>query len=154
MERQQTGRPSKYLANQKRSKVMKRTIAVVALVLGMSLGFTSRSSAQGGTVIVTVPFDFAIEGRVLPQGTYHITSDTNFVTFKSGEQKTNFFTRGIRGDGSADGQTKLVFDDVKGSYFLRKIVTVSDNMNMDFPRSNLQTKTEHSRSIYAETSGR
>jgi hypothetical protein len=133
---------------------MKRTIAVVALVLGMSLGFTSRSSAQEGTVIVTVPFDFAVEGRVLPQGTYHITSDSNFVTFKSGELKTHLFTRGLRADGSSDGQTKLVFDDVNGNYYLRKIVTVAQNMNMDFPRSNQESKTEHSRNIYAETSGR
>ena len=133
---------------------MKRTVAVVALVLGMSLGFTSRSSAQEGTVIVTVPFDFAVEGRVLPQGTYRITSDTNFVTFKNGELKTNLFTRGFRADASADGQTKLVFDDVNGNYFLRKIVTVAENMSMDFPRSNQKTKAENSRNIYAETSGR
>lgn len=133
---------------------MKRTVAVVTLVLGMSLGFTSRSSAQEGTVIVTVPFDFAVEGRVLPQGTYHITSDTNFLTFKSDEQKTNLFNRGIRGEGAANGQTKLVFDDVNGSYFLRKILTEAVNMNMDFPRSNAQRKTEQSRSVYAETSSR
>jgi hypothetical protein len=133
---------------------MKRTLAVVTLVLGMSLGFTSRSSAQEGTVIVTVPFDFAVEGRVLPQGTYHITSDTNFLTFKNDEQKTNLFSRGIPAEGTADGHTKLVFDDVNGNYFLRKIVTEAVNMNMDFPRSKVQRKTELSRNIYAETSSR
>jgi hypothetical protein len=137
-----------------KEKAMKRTIAFATLVLGMSLGFTSRSSAQEGTVIVTVPFDFAVEGRVLPQGTYHITSDSNFLTFKNDERKTNLFNRGIRAEGSANGQTKLVFDDVNGSYFLRKIVTEAVNMNMDFPRSKAQRKSEISRSVYAETAGR
>lgn len=136
---------------------MKRTIAVLTLALGMAFGFTSHASAQQGTVSVTVPFDFAVAGQVLPQGDYRIGTFGNFVSFRDGEQKTHLFVRGFDGDASTDGRSVLVFDNVEGNYFLRKIQTTSSNMNIEFPESNLEYKSrtsESSRSIYAQNSGR
>ena len=136
---------------------MKRTIAAAILALGMSIGFTSHASAQEGVVLVTVPFDFAVGGRVLPQGSYRIAADRGFLAFRNAELKTSIFSRGFHGETSKNGKTLLVFDDVKGNYFLRKIVTVSDGMSMEFPLSNFERKTrksEDTRNIYGETSSR
>jgi hypothetical protein len=136
---------------------MKRTIAVFALALGMTLGFSPHASAQQDTVVVTVPFDFSIGGRVLPQGEYHIATDGGFLSIRDSEQKTHRFLRGVPGDASKDGRSVLVFDNVDGNYFLRKIATGRSNMNMEFSESTLERNTrnsEHSRSIFAENSGR
>jgi hypothetical protein len=136
---------------------MKRNIAAAILALAMSLGFTSHASAQAGQVVATIPFDFAVGGQVLPQGAYHIEDVGNFLAFRNGELKTSIVTRGLHGETSTDGKTVLFFDDVKGNYFLRKIVTVSDGMSMEFPVSNLESKIskpESTRSIYGDISGR
>lgn len=136
---------------------MKRSIAVLTLALGMALGFTSHASAQQGAVSVKIPFDFTVGGRVLPQGNYQIGTDRDFLSFKDNDLKTHVFLRGLTGDASKDGRSVLVFDNVEGNYFLRKIVTTADNLNMEFPQSDLERKTktsEGTRNIYARTSGR
>jgi hypothetical protein len=136
---------------------MKRTIAAASLALAMSLGFTSHASAQAGQVVAQIPFDFAVGGHVLPQGSYHIVGAGNLLAFRNAEQKTSIFNRGLNGETSTDGKTVLVFDDVNGNYFLRKIVTVSDGMSMEFPVSNLESKIrkpESTRSVYGDISGR
>jgi len=136
---------------------MKRTIAVFTFALGIALAFTPHASAQQNTVIVTVPFDFAIGGKVLPQGEYRISTDGDFLTVKDNEQNTQLFLRGTKGEPSKDDHSALVFDNFDGNYFLRKIVSTADNMNMEFDESNLERKTrtsESSRSILAQVSGR
>jgi hypothetical protein len=136
---------------------MNRIIASAVLALGMGLGFTSHASAQASAVVVTVPFDFALQGRVLPQGTYRIASTGGFLGFKNASQHTSLFAQGVRTEASKDAKSVLVFDNVEGNYFLRKIVTFSSTLSVDFPRSDLERKTRESvtsRSIYAETSSR
>ena len=136
---------------------MKRTIALATLALGMSFGFTSHASAQATAVSATVPFDFAVEGRVLPKGTYQIGNSGGFLAFKNAGQHTSLFTRGLPGVASKDGRSVLIFDKVQGNYFLRKIVTLSGALSVDFPLSDLESRTKESGtsfSIYAETSSR
>ncbi len=136
---------------------MKHLIAVATLVLGMSLGFTSHASAQEDIARVTVPFDFAVGNRVLPQGTYHIDSDGAFLAFNNPEKGASLFTFRSPGEASKDGKSMLVFDKLEGQYFLRKIVSPSEHKSVDFPISTLEEKTKESegtRDTYAENSNR
>lgn len=136
---------------------MKRTIAVLALALGIALGFTPHASAQRATVVANVPFDFSIAGQILPQGEYRIAADGNFLSIQDSELKPHRFLLGVPGEPSKDGKTALVFDDVDGNYFLRKIVTTAGGINMEFDESKLERKirtSETPRSIYADVSGR
>ena len=136
---------------------MKRTIAVFVLALGITLGFTPHASAQQNMVVVTVPFDFSIGSRVLPQGEYRIAPDGSFLSISDSEQRAHRFLKGVPGEPSKDGRSVLVFDNVDGKYFLRKIATNSSSMNMEFEESNLERKSrssERSRSVFAESSGR
>lgn len=132
---------------------MKRTLATVTLAALMGLGFASHASAQN-QVVVTVPFDFSVGSQNLPQGTYRIGADGDFLAFRSSEQKTSLFARGVPGEASDDGNSKLIFDDVDGTYFLRKIVTLSGGTNVDFPLSSLESKkkSQGSRDVYASSS--
>ena len=136
---------------------MKRTIAALTLALGTALGFSTHASAQQDTVAVTVPFNFAIAGQVLPQGEYRIATDGGFISVRDNEQKPHLFLRGVPGEPSKDGRTALVFDNVDGNYFLRKIVTTAGGINMEFDESKLERKTrtsEVTRSVYADNFGR
>jgi hypothetical protein len=123
----------------------------------MSHGFTTKASAEEKGVRATVPFDFAVGSRILPQGTYNIGPDGGFVAFKGTEKKASLFTIAPRGESSKDGKSVLVFDNVEGQYFLRKIVTTSTQSSVEFPLSKLERKTRESvstRNIYAEASSR
>lgn len=136
---------------------MKRTIALATLALGMSIGFTTHVSAQTTAVRVTVPFDFAVGNHVLPQGTYRIGTDGDLLAFNGRDQKASLFTVAPRGEASKDGKSVLVFDNIEGQYFLRKIVTTSARISADFPMSKLEKNSRESigtRSVYAETSSR
>ncbi|HEY2468865.1 MAG TPA: hypothetical protein VGI45_13630 [Terracidiphilus sp.] len=132
---------------------MKRTLVTVTLAALMGLGFVSHASAQANQIVVTVPFDFAVGSRTLPQGTYRIGRDGDFLAFRNAEQKTALFTSGLPGESSKDGTSKLIFDNLDGSYFLRKIVTLSQTSSVDFPQSGSESKARESRSVYA-SSGR
>ena len=136
---------------------MKRTIAAAMFALAMTFGFTSHASAQQGVVLATVPFDFSVGGRVLPQGSYHIGGDGAFLAFRNADQKVTVLTRGFEGERSKDGRTVLVFDHVKDNYFLRRIVAASDGMSMEFPLSDLErkiTNPESTQTVYGKISGR
>src|SRR6478609_10307494 len=131
---------------------MKRIITAAILVLGISLGISNRASAQDGGIRVTVPFDFAVGNRILPQGTYHISSDGGFLAFNNSDRKTSMFTPGVRNEGSKDGKSMLVFDNVNGQYFLRDIYSIYARTSVTFPKSRLERKTQEApaiRNIYA-----
>ena len=136
---------------------MKRIITAAILVLGISLGISNRASAQDGGIRVTVPFDFAVGNRILPQGSYHISSDGGFLAFKNSERKTSLFTQGIRNEGAKDDKSMLVFDNVNRQYFLRNIYSVYARTSVAFPKSKLEQKSQEApaiRNIYAENSSR
>jgi hypothetical protein len=137
---------------------MKRIITLAILSIGASLGINNYASAQEAAVKVNVPFDFAVGTHVLPSGTYRIAAQGNFLEFDRADRKTSLFILGEPGERAQEGQqSKLVFDNVQGRYFLRKIETKSAKTSAEFPVSKLETKSKElaqSRSIYAETSSR
>jgi len=136
---------------------MKRIITAAILVLGISLGISNRASAQDGGIRVTVPFDFAVGNHILPQGTYRIASDGNFLAFNNSDRKASLFMPGIRNEGAKDGKSMLVFDDVNGQYFLRNIYSSYARTSVAFPKSKLEQKSQEApaiRNVYAENSSR
>lgn len=132
---------------------MKHTIALAILAMGMGFGFTSHASAQDSAVRVKVPFDFAVGSHVLPQGTYRISADGNFLGFQNAEKKASLYTTTMPGDTSKDGRSVLVFDHVNDKYFLRKIVSTYSRTSADFPKSKLEKNSQEtvsSLNIYAD----
>src|ERR1700740_803806 len=125
---------------------MKRIITSAVFILAISLGMTTRISAQTATVDVKVPFDFAVGDRVLPKGTYKIQPDGDFLLFNSKEDSSaSIFANATHGDASIDGRSVLSFDVVDGKHFLRKIASTSSTTSADFPVSKLEKNAEELR---------
>jgi len=140
---------------------MKRIITVAILMIGASFGVSNRASAQEAALKVDVPFDFAVGNHVLPAGDYQIASHGDSLFFENREQRAELFTIAAAGDTATDGQSKLIFDNVQGQYFLRRIVSTSQKTSAAFPVSKLEKHSREvaqstigTRSIYAETSSR
>lgn len=136
---------------------MNRIITAAILLIGVTAGISNRASAQEPAVKVNVPFDFAVGTHVLPAGTYRIEAHNDSLAFDNRDKKAFLFTLARRGDMATEGRSKLVFDNVEGRYFLRKIETTSARTSVDFPISKLEKASREvaqTRSIYAETSSR
>lgn len=137
---------------------MNRIIAFALLLVGMSLGMASRASAQYPSVIVKVPFDFAVGNRVLPPETYKISPSGAFLSFNSNDWKHSVFALGLQSNSTTDGRDKLVFDYVNGRYFLRGIVSNWKRLSVQFPLSNAERKSQEmrasTRDVYTETASR
>ena len=119
---------------------MKRVIAM-ALCLA-SLIVAGHASAQQNAVKADVPFDFTAGGKLLPSGTYLITSDTsmpNVIQIRSLQHNVAVFS-GVYGSGKESETGKLIFKRYGDQYFLREILCSSAHMNVLLPTSKLENK--------------
>jgi hypothetical protein len=120
---------------------MKRIIAMAFCLA--SLVAASHASAQNHIVKADIPFDFTAGGKLLPAGTYLVTSDTaspNVIQIHSSHQNVGVFSIAYAsGDVSKTG--KLVFNRYGHQYFLSKILCSSADMNVQFPPSKLEKRT-------------
>jgi len=136
---------------------MKRIITAAILLIGVTANISSRASAQEPEVKANVPFDFAVGTHVLPAGTYRIAAHGDSLAFDNRDKKAFLFTQARPGETATEGRSKLVFDNVEGRYFLRKIETAFAKTSVEFPISKLEKASREvasTRSIYAETSSR
>jgi hypothetical protein len=120
---------------------MKRIIAMAFCLA--SLIAASHASAQDHVVKADIPFDFTVGGKLLPAGTYLVTSDTyspNVIQIQSPRRDVAVFSIAYTsGDVSKTG--KLVFNRYGHQYFLSKILCSSADMNVQFPTSKLEKRT-------------
>ena len=122
---------------------MKRIITLAIFIVGVTLATTSRASAQTAQVEVKVPFDFAVGDRILPQGTYKIEPNGDFLLFVSKEHsEASIYANASHGDTSIDGRSLLSFDVVDGKHFLRKIASTDSLTSADFPVSKIEKNAE------------
>jgi hypothetical protein len=129
----------------KMETLMKRIIAVFALLAAATIGPVTRASAQEEAVRATVPFAFTVGNRLLPVGTYRITpsrtaSGTNRVLIQSNGQGIFQFAMTQPNHSLAGGNAKLVFDKVGNQYFLKTIVSTS--VTLALPKSDLEKKAQ------------
>jgi hypothetical protein len=94
---------------------------VLALAVLAAAAFTTNTASAA---TVRVPFDFNINGKVLPAGNYSVTRDLKgeFVTLQSEDYKNAYTWYALRGDEDKSGhQVTLRFDELDGTYALRDV---------------------------------
>jgi hypothetical protein len=117
---------------------MKRIIAIAVLIVGAAFGSTSRASAQQPKVVANVPFDFVLENRTLPAGTYRIESHGEFLSIESQDGSKTIFATASQGETRADGKAELDFDVVDGKRYLRRVVSSTADTSKDFPACKME----------------
>jgi hypothetical protein len=117
---------------------MKRITAIASFVLA-SLISAGSVSAQDHTVRATVPFDFTVGNKLLPSGTYTITSDTpNVIVFQNGGRYLAMST--VYADDNQSTTGKLVFKKYGDQYFLSEILCSPSYMNVQITTSKLEKR--------------
>ena len=116
---------------------MKR-ITVIALLAVAGIISTGKALAQSDEVRVAVPFDFAVGNKVLPAGTYLITSPSDWVIEIQNQNTRDAMLALVAGDNDQSAKNVLVFDKHSNHYFLREILCDSAKMNVSLPRATIE----------------
>jgi hypothetical protein len=88
--------------------------------------------AQSKRTTINIPFNFTVGQTTLPAGEYTIepnrkdSPDVWLIQSTSGQDSV-LFTTGTAWAGETQKQTKLVFNNYEGQYFLAKIWNAGDN---------------------------
>lgn len=117
-------------------------VTTIALIFLASLVVVGSSSAQDSGVHATIPFDFTVGAKLLPAGTYTITSETTLahaVRIESNKQHVDIFSMAYATDNPSK-KAVLVFHKHGKQYFLSEILKSSTDMNLKIPTSNMEKR--------------
>jgi hypothetical protein len=111
-----------------KEKVVMKKLFALLFTLGVTLASAATANAQA--LKVNVPFDFVVNGTVLPASTYFVrdalSSDSTALLFQTEEDGS--LAKATDFDSTITG-TKLVFRRVGGQYFLGDVVTLSGKLH-------------------------
>jgi hypothetical protein len=119
---------------------MKRIIAI-ALFAASSLAAAGNLSAQDHMVKANIPFDFTVSGKVLPAGTYTISSlSPNAIQVRNANGHVAELSI-VRDDDKRSTTPVLVFQRYGNQYFLHEILA-ANAMNVTVPRSKREQRRQ------------
>jgi hypothetical protein len=116
------------LSDALKEKVVMKKLFALLFALGVTLGSAATANAQA--LRVNVPFDFVVNGSILPASTYFVRealSNDNKALLFLGEGQ-NSVAKATDLDSTITG-TKLVFRRVGGQYFLGDVVTLNGKLH-------------------------
>jgi hypothetical protein len=133
----------------------KNLITLMAMVFFAALTVTS-VQAQGSTMSVTIPFDFAVAGKTLPSGEYYFQrnmDNSRVVTQILSRDKTLSIyvpqTHPVQDIGrQLDSNSKLVFSKYGDQFFLSQVWIFGRRIGEELP------KTAKERRLQTEIAGR
>ena len=112
---------------------MKRIIAI-ALFAASSLAAVGNLSAQDHMVKANIPFGFTVNNRVLPAGTYTISSLSPYAVEVRNVKGRIAELSAVHNDDKRSTTPVLVFQRYGNQYFLHEILA-ANAMNVAVPRS-------------------
>ena len=125
----------------------------VALVSFVGLGITAKAQAVD-QVVVTIPFQFVVDGETLPAGTYHVSrvSDDRWggLILSSFKNRASVIVVPNEVESShevrstPDGKAHVSFETAGGEHFLSKIETADNVFSIPVSRAEiLQAEKSH-----------
>lgn len=132
---------------------MKRNLfgALMTLVAAFAIAVPAAHAQSQITLSANVPFAFSADGKKLPAGAYDVRdvgARATLIETKDGQSKVLGIYQ-YAGPSKA-GETKLVFDKVGDSYFLREIWSSARGQGLAVPESKLEKEV---RAAYRESGG-
>lgn len=125
---------------------MKRTLTILCLLFALA---ALPALAQQNKLSATIPFDFALKGKIFTAGAYDVAPVNSAGTWavSSGDRKQNIAFNVVMEDYPRDAQPKLVFHRYGNRYFLAQIWTPSLGMSVPESREELQIRASVGRPV-------
>jgi hypothetical protein len=115
-----------------------RIIVAVTLLFGLSVAAKAQSETG---IVVTLPFQFVVRGKILPAGTYtakQLSNDRSGVLRLTNRANgTSVFVLPDEVENASAFMPRVSFQRVGGHYFLSAIQTADDVYNFPISRSAL-----------------
>jgi hypothetical protein len=122
---------------------MKRITAITLFAI-VSFLTAGAALAQDHTIRATVPFDFTVGNKLLPSGTYTISSESpNIILIQNREKNVMAMSSTFQGDKQVQSGAKLVFNQYGNQYFLSEVICRYPAMNVEVPVSKLEKRVQH-----------
>ena len=133
----------------------KRVITILATtMLFATLAVASAQAQEAGNMSVTIPFDFAVAGKMLPAGEYHvrrsIAGTRSVMEFQNSKATERLYlppTHLVQ-SGTIQSASKLVFNRYGNLYFLSQVWVAGRSGGEEL------TKTSRERSFQRELTRR
>jgi hypothetical protein len=98
-------------------------------------------------VEVKVPFSFYAGTTLLPAGTYFLTEhpaeeSVLEIDASNGQGKAYLITESVQAN-RASSDSRAVFDEIGGKYFLAELWTQGENSGYSFPKTSMETALEN-----------
>ena len=130
---------------------MKRIIAI-ALFAASSFAAVGNLSAQDHMVKATIPFDFTLNKKVLPAGSYIISSlSPNAVEVRNVKAHIAELSA-VRSADKQSTNSVLVFQKYGSQYFLSEVLGPSSALNVAVPRSKREQRVRREEATLRENS--
>lgn len=126
----------------------KSLIAFTMLSLFVVLTATSVSAQSNHNLVVTIPFEFAIQGKTLPPGKYivkRVSADRpemlSIVSVDSGTTRVAVLTSNVRAK-TTQRESTLVFNQYGNQYFLSQIWEAGNSAGREVMKSGKEHQLE------------
>jgi hypothetical protein len=114
-----------------------RIIVAVTLLFGLSVA--AKAESETG-IVVTLPFQFVVKGKILPAGTYtakQLSNDRFVLKLSNRANGTGVFVLPYEVENASAFMPRVSFQRVGEHYFLSAIQTADDVYNFPISRSAL-----------------
>jgi hypothetical protein len=114
-----------------------RIIVAVTLLFGLSVA--AKAESETG-IVVTLPFQFVVKGKILPAGTYtakQLSNDRFVLRLSNRANGTSVFVLPNEVENASAFMPRVSFQRVGEHYFLSAIQTADDVYNIPISRSAL-----------------
>ena len=119
---------------------MKRITAIALFIIAAFIT-TGRAVAQDRAVRATVPFDFTVGDKLLPAGTYTITTaSSDVIELRNYDKHVTILSAATPDNKESRNGSKLVFDKYGDQYFLSEILCRPALMNVNLPTSRAEKR--------------
>ena len=116
----------------------KYTSILLALIGILGMGTAAKAEIRGA-LKVTVPFEFVVDGRTLPAGTYTVSRLANDkhdgLILSNYESQTSVFVLPVGVERASADKPEVSFQRVGEQLFLSSIRTLQDVYDIEVPRS-------------------
>src|SRR5215468_3790354 len=135
--------------NASKGEIVKKKYASILLTLIGVLGISTTAKADiRGQIKVTLPFEFVVDGKTLPAGTYTVSrfADDKHegLILSNYENGTSVFVHPVGVEGASADKPEVSFQRVGVQLFLRSIRTSHEVYNLPVPRSPILEATGRS----------
>lgn len=119
-------------------------VGIIALAFASALAASAQNSRS---LVVNIPFDFNIRGKMLPAGEYNVTNasiaDSMILTIKRSDGRGNavVLTKTIESR-DAQSESRLVFNRYGERYFLSQVWTLGSAQGRELYKSKQERASE------------